>query len=259
MPIIQRWIATGSKAPGRYALHSLGSVVGIVALTVTLAAAGSLLSVRFPQLPSLLPLVFCLGASALGIALAVRAGHKNLRNATVFFLTEENRLFLLDTRWLVRYKQGFLGFAEAALAIDRLLQQMAATERLPAQAEEILRIEQLRETDDAYLLRCQIRSARGRVKRCTRFLVKGYENETALLRQLERRKAWQTGLETPPNHNPLGIAVSLLALVLFAALCALSHPAVARLPQRWYFPSMGAAYAALFSLLLFALRQHRGE
>ena len=66
-------------------------------------------------------------------------------------------------------------------------------------------------------------------------------------------------METPKSHNPLGIAVSLLALVLFAALCVLSHPAVDRLPQNWYFPSMGAAYAALFFLLLFALRRHRGE
>ena len=54
------------------------------------------------------------------------------------------------------------------------------------------------------------------------------------------------------------ILVSVLACCGFAALCALSHPAVALLPQRVYFPCLGAAFVALCCVVWFSVRQHRG-
>ena len=55
------------------------------------------------------------------------------------------------------------------------------------------------------------------------------------------------------------ILISALVCVSFGALCVLSHPAVAQLPQGLYFPCLGAAFAALCVLVYLVVRQRRGE
>ena len=66
-------------------------------------------------------------------------------------------------------------------------------------------------------------------------------------------------LELAENRKPLYILLSLLACSGFSLLCALSHPAVALLPQSVYFPCLGAAFAALCCTVWFVIRQLRGE
>ena len=56
-----------------------------------------------------------------------------------------------------------------------------------------------------------------------------------------------------------GVALSILAFCGFAALCALSHPAVGRLPGGIYFPCLGAAFLTAFFLTYFIIRHRRGE
>ena len=85
------------------------------------------------------------------------------------------------------------------------------------------------------------------------------EDEELLLRQLERRKSWAGALEAAENRNPFRILASALALLLFAALCVLSHPALGLLPQAIYFPCLGAAFLSLYALVWFILRQRLGE
>ena len=84
-------------------------------------------------------------------------------------------------------------------------------------------------------------------------------DEELLLRQLERRKIWAGALELAENRNPRFILLSALACAGFSALCVLSHPALARLPQEIYFPCLGAAFLSLGCLVYFVIRQRRGE
>ncbi|MFR3792868.1 MAG: hypothetical protein ACLTWO_13265 [Blautia massiliensis (ex Durand et al. 2017)] len=80
-----------------------------------------------------------------------------------------------------------------------------------------------------------------------------------LLRELERREGWENTLEPAADRSLSGLAVSLLVCVGLAAVCVLSHPAVARLPDGLYFPCLGAAFVAFCVTVGFAVRRHRGE
>ena len=123
----------------------------------------------------------------------------------------------------------------------------------------ILRVEGIKENRSHYALACQVRRPNQRVIRRTYFLIKGMEDQEFLLRQLERREKWAGGPEVQENRKPVYILLGVLVCCGFGALCVLSHPAVARLPQSIYFPCLGAAFAALCCVVWLAIRQHRGE
>ena len=99
----------------------------------------------------------------------------------------------------------------------------------------------------------------GRFFTRTYFLVKGYEDEDELLRQLELRRRWDAELEFAESRTPLRLLICVLVFAGFAALCVLSHPAVARLPEGIYFPCLAAAFAALFGAVYFGILLRRGE
>ena len=130
---------------------------------------------------------------------------------------------------------------------------------LPAGADEVRKVERIKENGSHYVLSCQVRRPDGRMGKKTYFLIKGCRDEELLLRQLERRKIWAGALELAENRNPRFILLSALACAGFSALCVLSHPALARLPQEIYFPCLGAAFLSLGCLVYFVIRQRRGE
>lgn len=252
------WIHTsGSKS--RYALHTAGAVVGITLLVLLLAVGGTVLVLR-QGLPAAAALTgLCLAVTALAVWLAVRAGRRSLGDATVFFLTGADKLYLLDTARLQSGRGSLAARAADAFRLQDFLRRLAADPVLPAAVLEVCRVEQIRENRNCYAAVCQLRRGSGQAFRRTVLVVKGMQDEDLLLRQLERRQGWENTLELRENRNPIFILLSVLACGTLAALCVLSHPAVGRLPESCYFPCLAGAFAALFCVVWSLVRRGRGE
>ena len=159
----------------------------------------------------LLSLALCLGISALTVFLALRLGRRSVQDATVFFWMEGDRLFAVDARSLVYHGRDILSHAAAMMEVQQFLQKLAENPYLPAGADEIRRVERIRENRSHYALVCQVRHPGQRTVRRTYFLVKGLEDQELLLRQLERRKSWENDLDAAENRNPFFILLSALA------------------------------------------------
>ena len=207
----------------------------------------------------LLSLGLCLGISALTVFLALRLGRRSVQDATAFFWMEGDRLFAVDARRLVHHGRNVLDHAAAMGEVQQFLRKIAKDPYLPAGADEILKVERLREEPSHYVLVCRVRHPDRQVIRRTYFLGKGMEDQELLLHQLERREHVENAWEPAEDRTPFFILLSALVCVSFGALCVLSHPAVAQLPQGLYFPCLGAAFAALCVLVYLVVRQRRGE
>ncbi len=254
------WLSAGSGPKNRYALRLLGSVAGIAVLAVVLVGGGTVLCYRLGWPREVFLLALCLGVTALAVGLALAAGRRAARDATVFFLTGDDRLYAVDARRLSYHGDGDpVRFARGTLQTQAFLRRLAAQPGIPQGADEILRVENLKQNAASCAVVCEARHPNGRTVRRTYFLYKGLPDGDLLLRELERRQTWQSDLEPAADHGALYILLSAVALAALGAVCVLSHPAVARLPQALYFPCLGAAFAALWALVYFVVRRRRGE
>ena len=89
---------------------------------------------------------------------------------------------------------------------------MARSPVLPAAAEEILRVEQIRENRTGYAVTCQLRRFDQTVTRRTCFVIRGLEDQETLLHLLELREGWSGSPELRENHTLHGLLLSVLAL-----------------------------------------------
>ena len=259
MAFKQIWMSRDTGRKSRYGLRTLGGVTGIAVLAAALAGGGAVLGVSmgWPAKPA--ALILCLVVTALTAGLAVGLGRRSVGDRTVFFLTEEDRLFVADAGSLTDHGGDLISHVQGVLKTQQFLRRLARSPGLPAGADEIVRVEGIRENRTHYALACQVRRPNRSVVRRTCFLVKGMEDQEQLLRQLERRERRAGAPEGRENRKPFYILLSILVCCGFSGLCVLSHPAVALLPRSVYFPCLGAAFAALCCAAWFGLRQHRGE
>lgn len=253
------WISPDTGKKSRYHLRIWGGILGIVALMLLLIWGGMWLAMSLGWPREIFSLVLCLGVTALAVYLALRVGWRSVRDAVAFFLTEDGRLYTLDARGLSGHAHGIVSYARVTAETQKFLRKLAERPFLPAAAVEILKVERIRENGTYYAVRCQIRRPNRRAVRHTCFLVKGYGEEDLLLRELERRESWENAPEIAFSRNPYYILVSALVLAVFAVLCVLSHPAVGKLPEKIYFPCLGAAFVAVFCVVIFVVRHRRGE
>lgn len=253
------WTSQETGEKSRYGYRAVGGTLGIVLLMTVLLLGGTFLSLSMglPQEWSSMLLVVLV--SGLGIALAVRLGRRGLQDATIFFLTEGDRLWVMDVRDLSKYGRGFWGFAAGTMKTQSFLRAQGKKPFLTNRAEEIRKVLNIKENRSHYAIRCQSCYPDRPAVRRTYFLVKGIPDEEMLLQELERRKTWENVLEPADNRKPLYILLSGLSLAACVSLCVLSHPAVAKLPGEIYFPCMGASLIAFYFLLYFMIRQRRGE
>lgn len=253
------WMSPDTGKKSRYSLGLLGGIVGIVVLMMLLMGGGMLLSFWLDWPRELSAVLLCLAATVLAAWMALRVGWRAARDATIFFLTGDDRLYVLDARYLSGPRHGVVGFAVDSAHIQAFLRRLAKRPFLPARASEILKVERVRENRAYYAIRCQVRHTNGQVLRSTHFLVKGYEDEDLLLWQLERRERWENGLEGSESKTPFYILICALVLGGIICLCVLSHPVLQILPTKLYFPCLGAALVTCFFLTYFVIRWRRGE
>ena len=150
-------------------------------------------------------------------------------------------------------------WAEGTVRVQQRLREMARSPVLPAAAEEILRVERIRENRTCYAVTCQLRRFDQTVTRRTCFVIRGLEDQETLLRLLELREGWSGSPELRENRTLSGLLLSVLAAGIAGVLCVLSHPAVGQLPAGIYYPCLAAAFGAVCGAVWFGVRQYRGE
>lgn len=254
----QVWMAPDTRKGSRYAWHTLGGVIGIMLLAVLLATGGTVLTLYMGLSQEVL-LVLCAAVTLLVLWLALRAARRSVREDTLFFLTKTDHLYGIQARMLVKHSGHMLGQTLGAISVQNLLRQMAEQTFVPAEAEEILQVEQIRENRCDYVVQCRVRYPDGHMAKRTYFVVNGIEDKDLLLYQFQRRQGRQGEAGVWEDRNLPGILFSAIALLVLGAVCVASHPALDKLPQILYFPCLGAAFAALCVLVYFVVRQHRGE
>mgnify|MGYP000057879589 CR=1 FL=1 len=196
-------------------------------------------------------MILVLFATALSIALAVRMGYRGMQDATIFFLTENDRLWVMDARGLSSHGDGISGIRYQLHGNPGVFTQDRGNSLFSQKgADEILKVLSIKENRSHYAFRCQACHSDRHVVRRTYFLVKGIQDEQMLLQELERRKTWENVLEPAENRNPLYILLSGAAFIFCVILCILSHPSVARMSGEIYFPCMGASMVTFVFLAL---------
>ena len=259
MELKKVWMSPDTKKKSKYGYRAVGGILGIVLLMVLLLCGGTLLSLSLGINKKAFSLILLTAVSALGIGLAVLLGRRSIRDATIFFLTENDRLWVMDARGLSNPGNGFLGFAVGTMETQAFLRRQGRQPFIPNRADEILKVLNIKENRSHYAVRCQVRHPDTHVTRFTYLLIKGNPDEDMLLRELERRKTWENALEPDGNWNLLHILLGGLVLAACVTMCVLSHPAVAVMSGELYFPCMGASLAAFSVFLYFIIRQRRGE
>lgn len=259
MQVKQVWMSPDMGKQRPYGLRLLGGILGIVAWMMLVIFGGMAVSFYFDLPRKAVALALVLGATALGVALALGLGRRTVRDATMFFLTGEDRLFAMDARALSDHGHGLLGYAAGAMETQRFLRRLAERPYVPAGADEILAVEGIRTYRRRHVLRCRVRHPNRQVILRTYILQKGYPEEAALLRQLEGRQNPDPGPEPDPAPQTFLLLLSGMGLLAAVVLCVLSHPAVGRLPQAIYFPCLATAFAACYVVVYCIVRRRRGE
>lgn len=259
MELKKVWMSPETEKKSRYGYRAVGGVLGIVLLMTVLLLAGTMLSLSMGVPQKWFSSILIVVVTVIGIVLAAQMGRRGMQDAMIFFLTENDRLWIMDARGLSNHGNGFWGFAVGSMETQAFLRKQGKQPFLPKGADEIVKVWKIKENRTHYAIRCQARHPNKRVTRRTYFLVKGIQHEEILLKELERRKTWENTLEPVENRNPLYIILSGIIFTGCVILCVLSHPAFSKLPGEIYFPCLGASFVMLFPLLYYIIRQRRGE
>ena len=122
MTVKQIWTSGSTARKSRYAWTTLGSILGIAALMMVLLFGGMALGMALHWPMQWVSLLLCAGVTALGVRLGLGAGRRSLRDATVFLLTGDNRLFFLNAADLNRGRSP-LDYAKGTLDTQALIDQ----------------------------------------------------------------------------------------------------------------------------------------
>ena len=142
MELKQVWMSRDTRKQSRYSLRTLGGILGIAMLALVLVLGGTALGFMLGWPMRLVSVGLWLGVTVLLVALALRLGQNAVRDATLYFLTRDDRLFVADARQLAGMGHSALDWAKGTVRVQQRLREMARSPVLPAAAEEILRVEQ---------------------------------------------------------------------------------------------------------------------
>ncbi len=131
MELKKVWMSPDTKKKSKYGYRAVGGILGIVLLMVLLLCGGTLLSLSLGINKKASSLILLTAVSALGIGLAVLLGRRSIRDATIFFLTENDRLWVMDARGLSNHGNGFLGFAVGTMETQAFLRRQGRQPFIP--------------------------------------------------------------------------------------------------------------------------------
>lgn len=134
------WTSSRTREKKRYAVRMAAGFAGIAALAVVLIATGAVLIHAMDWPTALSLLLLCLAVTVLSLSLISLLCRRVLRDALVFILDDNGRLFAADGRRLVQYSGPALHSHAARKVEYRLteIRRMARTNVLPAGAPSSL-------------------------------------------------------------------------------------------------------------------------
>lgn len=97
------WTSSRTREKKRYAVRMAAGFAGIAALAVVLIATGAVLIHAMDWPTALSLLLLCLAVTVLSLSLISLLCRRVLRDALVFILDDNGRLFAADGRRLVQY------------------------------------------------------------------------------------------------------------------------------------------------------------
>ena len=193
------------KGPG-YAVKQVVGVLALVGLGLATAIGAIPLALYFHWPVPIAAFFGCVAATALCIWGAVCLGRSAGRDALIFFQIENNRMFVLDVRSMVRYRRGLAGYIGTAAEVQKYLaviRREMVKGRVPSGAGvQITAVENIRERANSYALVCRVLYRNGNRGRRTYILAKGYEDEEELLQRLELKMPLD-GAQNPPARLPI--------------------------------------------------------
>lgn len=264
------WVSENLKKKNYYAAQILLPALGGPMLAIFLIA-GSIFITDYVDLPrEILSCAVCICATALLVWAAAGANRRSLSSVLIFCQDQKGDIYISDIRKYVAFRRGILGFVTTTFEIQRIMNNMISPagvlEKYLSQERSlrgleprILSVEKIKENRKSYSMICHVELPGNRLSRQTYVFSKGYCKEKELLHALELLTTGSAHTEVRENRNPVYIILSTAVLIVFIILCVCSHPATALLPTGIYFPCLGAAFIAVFFLVCFAIRQHRGE
>ncbi len=258
------WMQDTQSKKNRTPIYIWAGIAGIAVLAAGMTAAAAVLTIcAKEEYKAAVSLAMCLLTVVTVITFSAKMGCRLMIASIIFFQDESGRLYVLDIRDMIRYRKGLFGMAamltEIRNLIPRIRQQAEQEKSVPPSALEILSADKITERSDSYSLLCQVRYPNGQMGNTAMTFAKGYEDEDALLFMLERKLRWRASFEPEKRYSPAGILISLIAVILFSAICVFSHPNFNRLPQTVYFPCLGADTAAIWVMIYFIIRYRRGK
>lgn len=98
MELKQVWMSRDTQKQSRYSLRTLGGILGIAMLALALVLGGTALGFMLGWPMRMVSVGLWLGVTVLLVVLALRLGQNTVRDATLYFLTRDDRLFVADAR-----------------------------------------------------------------------------------------------------------------------------------------------------------------
>lgn len=263
------WMSTNTgQSDNKYAVRMVLGILGCIVLTLFICALGTVVSIKMEENKELVSLLIILLGTGLVIWYAMRIGRMSVRDTLIFCKDENDKLFVVNLRDQVRFRKGLGGYVAMAAETERLQTQLKNDGTLERKLQdgtmgdmacEILSVRNIKAQKDGHSVVCTVKFPTGRTGKATYLVCRGYEQEEELLFHLQRRLHKVITGEVEKNPYPVRIAISLLALIGMVTLCALSHPAVAKLPENIYFPCLGLTYVPVCFLLYYIIKMRRGE
>ncbi|HJD20867.1 MAG TPA: hypothetical protein H9915_03505 [Candidatus Gemmiger faecigallinarum] len=261
------WLSRSGRRGG-YAARLLLRTAGVVvlAMALTCAAAAAAMAFDWPREPVLLTAVLAITGLAVGIAVGI--GRRGAADTLVFCRDDAGRLFVVDARSYAPMKANGRNLVAAARRTQRVLgnltggvlqKYMAQPQSLTGLAPQVLAVENRKPSAGGDALVCVVRMPNGAEARQSYWIAGDMDDRDELLRELERLSSLESRVEPRDTRHTGPLLVSAAAAALFGALCAASHPAVAVLDGRLYFPCLGLAFCAVCAVVWFTVKRSRGE
>ena len=257
------WLLNGR--PSRLSAASWVLLLTLSGVGITAVLSVAVLVLELSTLFVFLLLV--LAVTAVLIAGALALGRKHSSSTVLLARDTGGHLYYIDAADRLPYHRGLAGLwrteqeARHRLAAlwecelpDALREDGALTDRYP----EIVSLLSLREVRHGTYAVCVLRLSDRQYRRPI-LLPREMPYRADLLHALEARQDRAGQSPELPAQNPLPLLLSGVAALLLVVLTVLSHPAVDRLPDTFYFPLLAVTSLAVLLLLCLLLRRHRGE
>lgn len=159
----------------------------------------------------------------------------------------------------VRFGHGVVGFAAGAAEVQELLRGIADRRSLPSSADELLKVERLRENRSHYVIKCRVRRRGGRVSPAHTSLSRAMRTRTSCCVSWSSGAAGMLSSSSPRAGRPSACSSACWSLQALPRCACSATPLSPGCRRASTSPGLAAAFAALFGAVYFRHPPARGE